>query len=233
MGRRYFFKAPYDDATYVSLRLDSEKFTATEDRRHIVATEPLTLKEYYVAFQARLPFKAYVKDEVELLVPDDLDKLAELARRACRGMRQILLSWWTEGDDDYSAEEEIVIRGNFRRWGVAKMSIRGYGVVHRPYTCDPDFPEECMWASTLFTVLHDLAYKYKILKYRGAITAELVAELFSDSKNNHDVVIYDTDVDEIEHQLKKVGFNVVRHCGKAKADVDIERSKGGLRITCS
>ncbi len=232
MRKKYFFKAPYDRATYISLRIDSEKFVATKDKRYIVATEPLTLREYYVAFRARLPFKAYVKDKVELLVPDDLEKLAELANKACRGIRRILLTWWTDADDDYTAEEEIMIIGNFR-WGVAKMLVKGFGVVETPYTCDPaDFPEECMWPHTLLTILYELVYEYKMLKYRGADTAELVAKLFSDSKNGHNVTIFNANVDEVENVLKKEGFAVSRLCKKPEADVEIRRSSGKLVIVC-
>lgn len=228
-GKKYFFKAPYDSGAYVSLRLDSEKFTVTEDGRYIVAAEPLTLREYYAAFRALVPFEAYVKDEVELL-PDDLDKLAEVAKWARRGARQILLNWWTEDDDDgYSAEEKVVLRGDFRQW-IVKTSVRGYGVVHNPYVCDPDYPEECA-KSTLITTIYDLAYNYKMLQYRGAATAELIAKLFSDPKNNHVVTIFD--VDELEQMLKR-GFEVIRNCRKAKANiVDVKKSNGGLRITCS
>ncbi len=38
MGRKYFFRAPYNRSAYISLRIDSEKFTVTRDKRYIVAT---------------------------------------------------------------------------------------------------------------------------------------------------------------------------------------------------
>jgi len=58
MGKKYFFRALYDWLAYISLRLESEKFTTTEDNRFIVATKPLTLKKYYVAFGLGIPFRA-------------------------------------------------------------------------------------------------------------------------------------------------------------------------------
>jgi hypothetical protein len=235
MGKKYFFKTPYRGDVYISLRLESKKFMKSKD--FIIATEPLTLKEYYTAFILGIPFRAYVRDRVELVVPDDLDGIAAVAKKACRGVRRIFLSWWTIDREDLNAAEEAEIWGNFARRGVNEMLIRGYGEVEAPYVCED--PDDCMWPNTLLTYIYEAAYKYKEWQYRGGDpvyggehTAKLIAELFSDPKNTHTVFIHDADVDEIERLLKKKGFAVLRRCEKSKARIQIEVSEGRLLIEC-
>jgi hypothetical protein len=235
MGKKYFFKTPYKSDIYISLRLESEKFTQSKD--FIVATEPLTLKEYYTAFILGIPFMAYVKDRVKLVVPDDIDSIADAARKACRGIRRIFLSWWTIDREDLNAAEEVEIWGNFARRGVNKMLIKAYGKVETPYVCED--PDDCMWPNTLLTYIYEVAYKYKKWQYRGGDpayggehTVRLIAKLFSDPKNMHTIFIHDADVDEIERLLKKEGFAVLRRCEKSKARIQIEVSEGKLLIEC-
>ena len=235
MGRRYFFKAPYDDATYISLRLESEKFVATKDRRFIIATEPLTLREYYAVFNLGIPFRAYVEDKVKLVVPNDLDSIKTMAIHACRGIRRMFLSWWTVETEDFNAAEELEVRGNLVRCGVNEMVIRGYGEVKTPYTCED--PDDCARPNTMLTYLYTIAYKYKEWRYDdpvcgGESTVRRVAELFSDPQNRHVVFISNADVDRVEQLLKKAGFKVVRRCTDARADVELKRLEDGLHITC-
>jgi hypothetical protein len=236
MGRKYFFKAPYKSDVYISPRVDSEKFTVTEDRRYIVTTEPLTLREYYVAFISEVPFKARVEDRVELVVPDDLDSIKTMAIHACRGIKRMFLSWWTIETEDLNVAEELEIRGNLVRRGVNEMVIRGYGEVETPYTCED--PDDCIWPNTMLTYLYEIVYKYKEWRYDdpvygGESTVRHVAELFSDPQNSHTVFISDADVDEVEQLLKKAGFDVLRRCGKARARIQIEKiSKNNLLIEC-
>ena len=85
--RKYFFKAPFRRDAYISLRFEGRKFAVTEDGRFIVAAEPLTLKEYYVAFISEVPFQAYVEDRAELVLPDDLENVAGAADEVRRNRR--------------------------------------------------------------------------------------------------------------------------------------------------
>jgi len=227
MGK-YFFKAPYKSDVYISLRLESEKFVATKDRRFIIATEPLTLKEYYVAFQARLPFKARVEDRVELVLPDDLEQVAGVAKEVRRGGGRVWLRW--RRYEDFHAEEEVEIKGTGR--GVVDVLVRGYGEVRDPYVCrDPD---DCMWPATVLVLLYWLTHEYKVLKYRGADAVEVVTKLFSDPRKKLSFIeVYDADVDEVEQLLKKVGFDVLRRCREAEAKLRIEKiSEGRLYVGC-
>ncbi len=238
MGKKYFFKAPYDRSAYISLRLESGKFTVTKDNRYIVATKPLTLREYYVAFGLGIPFRAYVKDVVELAVPNDLDSIAAAARRACRGVRRIFLSWRTIEAEDFNAAEEVEIIGNFVRRGIHKMLVRGYGEVATPYVCED--PDDCMWPRTLLTFLYEVVHEYKEWRYKEGdctcwvdFTVKNIKELFSDPKNRHVIFISDADVNEIERLLKEEGFDVLRQCREAKARIRIKKaSEGMLLIEC-
>lgn len=58
MGRKYFFRAPFRRDVYISLRMESNKFTMSKDGCFIVVTEPLTLREYYIAFISEVSFKS-------------------------------------------------------------------------------------------------------------------------------------------------------------------------------
>ncbi len=236
MGKKYFFKAPYKSGVYISLRVESKKFTTSKDGRFIVATEPLTLREYYAAFNAGTPFKAYVKDKVKLVVPYDLIRLKNVAIHACRGIRRMFLSWRTIETEDFNAAEEVEIRGNFVRSGVNEMLIRGYGEVETPYICED--PDDCMWPSTMLTVLHDIVYKYKEWQYMrdhpvygGEWMVERIAELFSVDPR-HTIFINDADVGEIERLLKERGFDVLKQCNKEKAMIRIEKAGDKLLIEC-
>ena len=228
MGRKYFFKAPFKRDVYISLRMESKKFVA-KDGRFIVATEPLTLKEYYVAFHVSTPFSAYIKDKVGLVVPDDLDNVKAAARHVCHGVRRRFLSWWTIDRDDLNAAEEVEIRGNFHRWGVAEMFVKGYAEVRTPYICED--PDDCMWPGTMLTTLYELSRRYKVLRYRGEDTVELVKLLFDKYRLSF-VIIRDANIDEVVEMLKKRGFDVLRMCNEAK-ELRIEKiSENKFYIGC-
>jgi len=231
MRRKYFFKAPFRSDAYISLRLESEKFTLSKDERHIVATEPLTLREYYAAFHVSIPFRAYIKDKVELVVPDDLNSMKTMARHVCYGVRKRFLSWWTIDRDDLDAVEEVEIRGDFHWLGViAEMSVKGYAEVRTPYICDD--PDDCMWPSSLLVQLYELANEYKVLEYRGASTISLVIKLFSKKAFSY-ISIRGADAGEVEQLLKKEGFTVLRSCNESKAELRIEKmSENKFYIEC-
>jgi hypothetical protein len=223
---RYFFKAPFRRDAYI-LRLESRKFTVTED--FIIATEPLTLREYYAAFQAGLPFKAYVEDRVELIVPDDLEQVAGIAREVRRGRGRVSLRWWHY--EDFHAEEEVEIKGTLSGRGLVNVLVKSYGEVRDPYVCrDPD---DCMWPATILTLLYWLTHEYKVLKYR-ADTVEVAAKLFSDPRKKFSFIeVYNADVDELEQLLRRAGFEVVRRCREAEAKLRIEKiSEGRLYVGC-
>jgi len=172
MGK-HFFEAPFRRDVYISLRFESKKFI-TRDEHHIVATEPLTLKEYYVAFISEVPFKARVEDRVELVVPDDLEQVAGVAKEVRRGRGRVWLRWWRY--EDFHAEEGVEIKGTLSGRGVVDVLVRGYGEVRDPYVCrDPD---DCMWPATVLVLLYWLTHEYKVLKYRGADTVEDVTKFF-------------------------------------------------------
>jgi hypothetical protein len=227
MGRKYF-KAPYDKWAYFSLVFESKKFTVTKDKRYIVATEPLTLREYYVAFYVGVPFKAFVEDKAELVVPDDLDTVAEIAKEVRRGRGRIFLRWWTiEWDNDIVGSEEVEIIGNFSRRGLAEVKIRGYAEIERPYICED--PDDCMRLGLLLTSLYDLTRWYKKLRYRGPETVELAVELLERGLGH--VLLRDADINEVEELLKKKG-EVLNLCKRAYKYLQIEKSRGRFLIDC-
>ena len=228
--RRHFFKAPFKKDVYISLRLESKKFI-TRDERHIVATEPLTLKEYYVAFLAEVPFKARVEDRVELVLPDDLEQVAGVAKEVRRGRGRVSLRWQCV-DDDFEAEEEVEIRGKLSGRGVTEVAVRGRAEVRTPYVCK-DY-DDCMWPATVLVFLYETSHRYKVLKYRGADAVEVVTKLFSDPRKKLSFIeVYDADVDEVEQLLRKVVFEVMRRCREAEAKLRIEKiSEGRLYVGC-
>jgi len=228
MGR-HFFEAPFRRDVYISLRFESKKFI-TRDERHIVATEPLTLREYYVAFISEVPFKARVEDRVELVVPDDLEQVAGVAKEVRRGRGRVWLRWWRY--EDFHAEEEVEIKGTLSGRGVVDALVRGYGEVRDPYVCrDPD---DCMWPATILMLLYWLTHEYKVLKYRGADTVEVVTKFFSDPRKKFSFIeVYNADVDEVEQLLRKAGFEIMRRCREAEAKLRIEKiSEGRLYVGC-
>jgi hypothetical protein len=229
MGRKYLFKAPYNYETYISLRMESKKFAKTKDGRFIVSPEPLTLKEYYVAFISEVPFKAYVEDRMELVLPDDLEQAVGVAGEVRRGRGRLWLKWWRR--EDFDAREEVEIRGRLSGRGIAEVVVRGYGEVRDPYVCED--PDDCMWPVTVLTLLYWLN-EHKTLKYRGAATVELVARLLSDPKKEFDyITISNADVDEAERLLKKAGFEVWRRCREARAELEVKKiSENKLYIGC-
>jgi len=227
---KYLFKAPYKYEAYVLLRMESKKFATTKDGRFIVSPEPLTLKEYYIAFTSEVPFSAYVKDRVELALPDDLELVADAADEVRRGRGRVQLRW--RRYEDFSAEEEVEIRGRLSGRGVAEVSVRGYGEVRDPYVCrDPD---DCMWPATALVLLYWLTHKYKVLEYRGASTVETASKLLSDPKNNFNFIeILGADVDAVERMLREAGFEVKRRCKGAKTEIRVEKiSENRLHIGC-
>jgi len=227
MGK-YYFKAPYDKWAYFSLSFESKKFTVTKDRRYIVATEPLTLREYYVAFYAGVPFKAFVRDTAELMVPDDLDNVAKIAKEVHRGKGRIFMSWWTiESDNDIVGSEEVEIRGNFSRRGLAEMKIRGYAEIKRPYICED--PDDCMWPRLLLTSLYDLTRWYKKLQYRGPETVELAVKLLERGLGH--ILLRNADVNEVEELLKKKG-EVLNMCKSSYRYLQIEKLSEKFLIDC-
>ena len=224
---KHFFEAPFKKDVYISLRLESKKFI-TRDERRIVATEPLTLREYYVAFISGAPFKARVEDRVELVVPDDLEQVAGVAKEVRRGRGRVWLRW--RRYEDFHVEEEVEIKGTGR--GIVDVLVRGYGEVRGPYVCrDPD---DCMWPATVLVLLYWLTHEYKVLKYRGADTVEVAAKLFSDPRKKFSFIeVYDADVDEVEQLLRKAGFEVMRRCGESRAELRIEKiSEDRLYVSC-
>ncbi len=228
--KKYFFMAPFRRSVYISLRLENRKFVAAEDDRFIVAAEPLTLREYYVAFTSEVPFQAYVEDRAELALPDDLEQVAGVADEVRRDGERVQLKWRRR--EDFYAEEEVEIRGRLSGKGVVEVLIRGYGEVRNPYVCrDPD---DCMRPATVLTLLYWLTHEYKALEYRGADTIEVAARLLSDPRKRLSFIeVYNADVGEVEQLLKRAGFEVVKRCGKAKAELRIEKiSEGRLYIGC-
>jgi hypothetical protein len=229
MGK-YFFKAPYKYEAYVLLRMESKKFATTKDGRFVVASGPLTLKEYYVAFTSEVPFRAYVEDRVELVLPDDLEAVVDVADEVHRGRGRVQLKW--RHYEDFYVNEEVEIRGRLSGRGIVEVLVRGYGEVRNPYVCrDPD---DCMWPSTVLMLLYWLTHEYKVLKYRGIDTAEIVAKLLSDPKKEFDyITILDADVDEVERLLKKAGFEIKKWCREARAELRVEKvSESKLFIEC-
>jgi len=226
---RYFFEVPFRRDVYISLRFESEKFI-TRDERHIVATEPQTLREYYVAFISEVPFKARVEDRVELVVPDNLERVAGVAKEVHRGRGRVRLRW--QRYEDFHVEEEVEIKGTLSGRGIVDVLVRGYGEVRDPYVCrDPD---DCMWPTTVLVLLYWLTHEYKVLKYRGADAVEIVAKLFSDSRKKFSFIeVYDADVDKVEQLLRKVVFEVMKRCREAEAKLRIEKiSEGRLYVGC-
>jgi hypothetical protein len=230
MGRKYLFRAPYNYEAYVSLRMESKKFTRTKDGRFVVSQEPLTLNEYYVAFISEVPFRAYVEDRVELLLPDDLEAVVDVAGEVRRGRGRVWLRWWRY--EDFDVREEVEIRGRLSGRGIAEVAVKGYGEVRNPYVCDD--PDDCMWPTTALVLLYTLTHEYKVLEYRGAATVELAARLLSDPKKELDhVVIHNADVDEVERLMKRAGFEVRRWCREARAELEVGKiSENRLYIEC-
>jgi len=113
---KYFFKAPYKYEAYVLLRMESKKFAKTENGRFVVASEPLTLNEYYVAFTSGVPFMAHVEDRAELVLPDDLESV--VAKEVNRGRGRVQLKW--RRYEDFDAREEVEIRGRLSGGGSPK-----------------------------------------------------------------------------------------------------------------
>jgi hypothetical protein len=229
MGK-HFFKAPFKYEAYVLLRFESKKFATTEDGRFIVATAPITLSEYHVAFHAEVPFKAYVEDRAELVLPDDLEEVVGAAGEVHRNRGRLRLKW--RRHEDFYAEEEVEIKGRLSGRGVVEVLVRGYSEVRDPYVCrDPD---DCMWPVTVLTLLYELTHKYKVLKYRGADTVEVVAKLLSDPRKKFSFIkVHNADADEVEQLLRKAGFEVVRRCKEAEAGFRIEKiSEGRLYVGC-
>jgi hypothetical protein len=225
---KYFFKAPYKYEAYVLLRMESKKFAKTENGRFVVASEPLTLNEYYVAFTSGVPFMAHVEDRAELVLPDDLESV--VAKEVNRGRGRVQLKW--RRYEDFDAREEVEIRGRLSGRGIAEVLVRGYGEVRNPYVCrDPD---DCMWPSTALTRLYWLTHEHKVLEYRGASTAEIVAKLLSNPKKEFNrITMLNADVDEVEQLLKKTGFEIKKWCREAKAELQVEKvSEGKLFIEC-
>jgi hypothetical protein len=231
---RHFFRAPFKYEAYVLLRSESKKFTTTKDGRFIVAAEPLTLREYYVAFISEVPFQAYVADKVELVLPDDLERVASTAKEVSRGRGRISLRWTRE--EDFEAEEEVEISGGLSRtasWmGLAEASVTGRGAVRTPHICKD--PDDCMRPATALTLLYKLAHEYKMVKYRGASTVDALAKLLSDPKKKFSFfAIGDADVDQAERLLKEAGFEIERRCRESKAELRIEKiSESKLFIYC-
>ncbi|MFZ8840877.1 MAG: hypothetical protein ACO2PM_18575 [Pyrobaculum sp.] len=228
--KKHFFKAPFRRDVYISLRFEGRKFAVTEDGRFIVAAEPLTLREYYIAFVSEVPFQAYVEDRAELVLPDDLENVAGAADEVSRGRGRVQLKW--RRYEDFDAKEEVEIRGRLSGRGIAEVSVRGYGEVRDPYVCrDPD---DCMWPATVLTLLYWLTHEYKVLEYRGASTVEVASKLLSDPKNNFNFIeILGADVDAVERMLREAGFEVKRWCEKAKAELRVEKiSENRLHIVC-
>ncbi len=228
---KYFFRAPFRRDVYISLRFESRKFTVAEGGRLIVAAEPLTLREYYVAFASEVPFQAYVEDRVELVLPDDLEQVVGVANEVHRnGGDHIQLKW--RRCEDFYAEEEVEIRGRLSGGGIVEVLVRGYGEVRDPHVCrDPD---DCMRPATVLTLLYWLTHEYKVLEYRGADTVEAVAKLLSDPRKKLSFIeVYNADVGEVERLLKRAGFEVVRRCKEAKAELRIEEiSEDKLYVGC-
>ena len=241
MGRKYFFKAPFKRDVYISLRMESKKFAA-KDGRFVVATEPLTLKEYYVAFHAEVPFKACVVDRTRLVLPDDLEGVVSMAREVRRGRGRISLRWCTRGDD-LEAEEEVEIRGRLQRGMAAiktpavsspdttvahvEVLVKGCGEVRVPFRCKD--PDDCMWPLSILTTLYELANKYKVLKYRGAESVELAIKLLERGLGR--ILLYNADVNEVEALLKKEG-EVLNLCRNAYEVLQIEKVPGKYLIDC-
>jgi len=227
--RKYFFKAPFRRDAYISLRFEGRKFAVTEDGRFIVAAEPLTLKEYYVAFISEAPFRAYVEDRAELALPDDLENVAGAANEVRRGRGRVQLKW--RRYEDFDAKEEVEIRGRLSRRGIVEVLVRGYGEVRDPYLCrDPD---DCMWPATVLMLLYWLTHEYKVLEYRGASTVEVVSKLLSDPRKDFDFIeILGADADEVERMLREAGFEVKRWCREAE-ELRVEKiSENRLYIEC-
>jgi hypothetical protein len=230
MGR-YFFKAPYKRDAYVLLRMESKKFVTTKDNRFIVTAEPLALNEYYMAFYSEVPFKAYVEDKVEIVLPDDLENVVAMADEVRRGRGRISMTWSTRDRGDFMASEEVEIRGNFSRRGLAVVTVRGHAKVEDPYICDD--PDDCMRPLSILTMLYELANKYKVLEYRGASTISLIVKLFSDPKKEFSYIsVYGVDASEVERLLKKEGFEVKNLCRQAEKELRIEKASEEFLIDC-
>ena len=199
-----------------------------KDGRHIVVAELLTLREYYVAFTSEVPFEAYVEDRAELVLPDDLERVAGAVDEVRRGEGHVRLR--RRRYEDLHAEEEVEIKGTGR--GVVDVLVRGYGEVRDPYVCrDPD---DCMWPTTVLVFLYETSHEYKVLKYRGADAVEVVAKLFSDPRKKFSFIeVSDADVDKVEQLLRKVVFEVMKRCREAEAKLRIEKiSEGRLYVGC-
>jgi len=229
MGK-HFFEAPFKKDVYISLRLESEKFI-TRDERRIVATEPLTLREYYAAFISEVPFKARVEDRVELVVPDDLEQVAGVAKEVRRGRGRVSLRWQYVGDD-FEAEEDVEIRGRLSGRGITEVAVRGRAEVRTPYVCK-DY-DDCMWPATVLVFLYETSHRYKVLEYRGADTVEAVSRLLTDPRKDFAyIMMRNADVDEVEQLLKKAGFDVLRRCREARAKLRAEKiSENRIYIGC-
>ncbi len=224
---RHFFKAPFRREVYISLRMESRKFAVAEGGRFIVTAEPLTLREYYAAFTLGVPFQAYVEDRVELVLPDDLEQVAGVAKEVRSNGGRIQLKWRRR--EDFYAEEEVEIRGRLSGRGIVEVLIRGYGEVRNPYVCrDPD---DCMWPATVLTLLYWLTHEYKVLEYRGAATVDIVTKLFSKKKFSF-IVMHNADAGEVEQLLRKT-FKVVKKCKEVEAGLRIEKiSEDTLYVSC-
>ncbi len=71
-----------------------------------------------------------------------------------------------------------------------------------------------------------------MLEYRGASTVETASKLLSE-KEFEFITMLNADVNKVEQLLTKAGFEVVRRCKEAEAELRIEKiSEGRLYVGC-